>query len=264
MSFGGGAGASAGYGGGGFGGGGGGGFGGGGGGFGGGGGGGSGGQGGGGGSFVSASAAGGTKIAGINFGNGQVVIALATPPTIAGGSIAHALVGSTTDQPFAGVTIGDGNLGNPIDTLTITLSDASAKLAVGASHPAGVTFTGGNGSYTLTGSAANITSELDALTLTAPSAVTGAVEALTFSLSDTSSGYPLATTASVTAFSTTYTYTGAIQTFTVQTSGYYDITAEGARGGNGSGGFFGVGPGGTWRVRRDGKRRRLSAGRRTA
>jgi hypothetical protein len=195
---------------------------------------GSGGQGGGGGSFVNANAIDVTKIAGTNFGNGQVVIALATPPTITGGSITHALAGSTTDTPFAGVTIADTN---PLstDTLTITLSDASAKLVVGASHPAGVTFTGGNGSYTLTGSAVNITSELDALTLTAPSAVTGAVEVLTFSLSDTSSrGLLAATTASETAdITTTFQYTGTIQTFAVQTSGYYDITADGAQGGNG-------------------------------
>ena len=200
----------------------------------GGGGGGAGGGGGGGGSFVNANAIDVTKIAGTNFGNGQIAIALATPPTITGGSITHALVNSTTDTPFAGVTIADTNPSST-DTLTITLSDARATLAVGASHPAGVTFTGGNGSYTLTGIAADITSELDALKLTAPSAVTGAVEALTFSLSDTSSRYLLATTASETAdISTTFQYTGNIQTFAVQTSGYYDITADGAQGGFGA------------------------------
>ncbi len=168
---------------------------------------------------------------------------VAAPPTITGGSTIDVFAGSTTGNPFAGVTIADINPNNPVHTLTITLSDATATLAVGASHPAGVTFTGGSGSYTLTGSAADITSELDALTLTVPSTLTGAVdgvETLIFSLSATTSVYPLPpTTATLTdgifapIFSKTFDETGAIQTFTVQTSGYYDIAADGAQGGVG-------------------------------
>ncbi len=162
-----------------------------------------GGVGGGGGSFVNASAYDVAKTAAVNSSNGIVTItAVTVPPIITGGSTTLAAAGSTTDQPFAGVTISDVNVNSPTDTLTITLSDATATLVVGASHPAGVTFAGGNGSYTLTGSAANITSELDALTLTVPSTLTGAVnaiEALTFSLSDASSANAAAATTTLTA-----------------------------------------------------------------
>ena len=83
------------------------------------------------------------------------------------------LVTSTTDTPFAGVTVADDIPGAPTDTLTITLSDANAALVVGASQPAGVTFTDVGGVYTLTGAAAGITSELDALKLVAPSTLSG-------------------------------------------------------------------------------------------
>ena len=132
-------------------------------------------------------------------------------------------------------------------------------------------FSDGHGEYTLGGTAAadtaaNITAALDALTLTAPSTLTGAVngvEMLTFSLSDTTSAYALPpTAATVTAdilaptFSKTFGYTGNIETFTVQNSGYYDIAADGAQGG--------VGFPKRRRARRLRERRRLSAGRRAA
>jgi hypothetical protein len=127
--------------------------------------------GGGGGSFVNANAVGVVKTAATNSGAGSVTIAYyVVPPTITGaGGTASANAGSTTDTPFAGVTIGDANLNSSTDALTITLSDANASLSIGASHPAGVTFSNaGGGVYKLTGAAANITSELDALTLNAP------------------------------------------------------------------------------------------------
>src|SRR6185437_10019654 len=114
---------------------------------------------------------------------------------------------------------------------------------VGASQPAGVVFNNvGGGVYTLTGSAADVTSELDALTLTAPTTWTGAVnniEALTFSLSDKSSANATAATDTVTAdilgpnYTKTFGYSGHIETFTVQTSGYYNIVADGAQRGGG-------------------------------
>ncbi len=181
--------------------------------------------GGGGGSFVNASAYDVAKTAAVNSGNGSVTITAVTflTPSITG-------TGSTTDQPFAGVTIADSNL-NPVDTLTITLSDANATLVIGASHPAGVTFTGGNGSYTLTGTAIDITSELDALTLTAPSGLTGAVngvEALTLSLSDVSSANAAAvTTAAVTANITVPAITGAGSTTSANAGSTTDMPFAG-------------------------------------
>ena len=242
---------------GGFGGGGGGGYfgGGGGGGYGGGGGGGVSGGGGGGGSYLISGATDVQMGVATNGGNGLVEIAAVTAPTITGaGTTTYANAGSTADTPFAGVTIGDANLNNPTDTLTITLSDANASLAVGTAVSGVVFNSAGNGVYTLIGSAADVTSEFDALKLTAPATLTGAVnnvEALTFTLSDSSSAYAWApTTASVTTdilapnFTKTFSYTGHVETFEVQTSGYYDIAADGAQGGrgvsNGAGGGLGA------------------------
>ena len=116
-----------------------------------------------------------SKIAATNTGNGKVTItAAALAPTITGaGSTIYANAGSTTDAPFAGVTIADANLNNPTDTLNITLSDPNASLAAGTAVT-GVTFSNPSaGVYTLSGLAANVTSELDALTLNAPATLTG-------------------------------------------------------------------------------------------
>ena len=217
--------------------------------YGGGGGGGYSGGGGGGGSFVNTTYD-ESKVAAVNAGDGRVTLTLVAPPTITGaGSTTDANAGSTTDLPFAGVAIAD--LNNSPDKLTITLSDANAALGIGASQPAGVVFSNaGGGVYTLTGTATNITSELDALTLTAPTSLTGAptgVEALNFSLSDASSAYGVApATASVTAdiigpdVTDAFAYDGnKIQTFAVRASGYDDITVDGAQGGNGANGAVG-------------------------
>ncbi len=181
----------------------------------------------------------------------SVTVDIVAPPTItgagagAGAGETFAGQGSTTDKPFAGVTVGDANAG-ATDTLTITLSDANASLAFN-----GLTLTAvSQGVYQLTGSASAITSELDALTLNAPATLTGAVngaEALTFSLSDTSSGSPAApTTATATAyilspkFSVAFADSGKIETFIVPPTGYYAITADGAQGGSGVNNFGGV------------------------
>ena len=160
------------------------------------------------------------------------------PPTITGsGETSYASQGSTTDKPFAGVTVGDAD-GVANDTLTITLNDADATLAYKGQALAATS----PGVYQLSGSGSDITSELDALTLNAPTTLPGAVngvEAVTFALSDVSSAYPgSSATATATAdirapnFIQTIAYSGNIQTFTVQSSGYYDITADGAQGGN--------------------------------
>ena len=148
------------------------------------------GDGGGGGSFINAAALAPKEVVSPNGGNGQVIITYASPqpvpPVISGaGGTTHAIVGSTTDTPFAGVGISDANAGS--QTLTIRLSDTNATLngpSLQADSP---------GVYQLLGSTSTVTSALDALTLTAPATLTGAVdgiEALTLSLSDISSAYP--------------------------------------------------------------------------
>jgi hypothetical protein len=71
------------------------------------------------------------------------------------------------------------------------------------------------------------------------------IEVMNISLSDLSNADAVPATASVTAnilgpnFSDTFNYSGAIQTFTVQTSGFYDIAADGAQGGGGFGSAVG-------------------------
>ena len=219
-----------------------------------------GGGGGGGGSLVN-STYGVTKVAATNSGDGSVTIVALAPPTITGGSTTHASPGSTTDTPFAGVAIGDANTGSPTDTLNISLSDQNAALAEGATYSGPLSLVSdGNGEYTLGGTAAadtaaNVTTALDALTLTAPTIVSGGsgVEALTLSLSDVSSRNPGQTaTGSVTAeiattARETLAFSGKIETVTIGVSGYYDITAEGAQGGRGSNDFpssAGLGGGG--------------------
>ena len=86
--------------------------------------------------------------------------------------------------PFKGVTIGDANAG-ATDTLTITIGGAGGKLADGAGfsglHNAGA------GVYWLSGTAAAITGELDALVFTPKAGSPNTSSTTTFTLSDLSS-----------------------------------------------------------------------------
>jgi hypothetical protein len=214
-----------------------------------------GGGGGGGGSFVVGSAAGASETPATHSGGGEVTITAVTAPTIIGaGTTTYASAGTTTDAPFAGVTLGDTNLGSPTDTLTIQLSDPDAGLAESAGYHGPLSLVSdGGGAYTLAGSAANVTAALDALRLVAPATLTGAtsgIEALQLALSDASSAFAVPTTGTVSAevfaqnFSESFAATGTIATFTAPAAGYYDITADGAQGGAcsyGAGGAGGLG-----------------------
>jgi hypothetical protein len=115
-----------------------------------------------------------------------------TAPTISG-THATSAVANQQVTPFQGVTIGDLNIG-ATDTLTITLSNGgttgllSPRLVPGLSG-------GTNGVYTLTGTAAAITAELDDLGFTPTTgALGGSVTTTTFALSDKSSGFGTPTT----------------------------------------------------------------------
>ncbi len=212
------------------------------------------GHGGGGGSYLGVYVTTSTETAGVNSGNGEVTLTYEGPigpPSIGGGATTSAPAGST-DAPFAGVIVGDANSGSPTDTLTIHLSDANASLVESTSYTGPLSLgIDGNGDYTLGGTtaqdtAANITAALDALTLNAPTELTNpvnGVEALTFTLSDVSSGDPSAKTTDTmtadisgplsTTTTNTFTSTGKIEDVTVSATGYYDITADGAQGGAG-------------------------------
>ncbi len=114
-------------------------------------------------------------------------------PSITGTVAGQTVAPGGSVNPFAAVTIGDGQSG-AIETLTITLSGAAGTLS-GSGLAGGV-----GGVYTLTGSASAITSALAALLFTpAPGSVPGAQTS--FTLSDQSSTFPVAivdTTTSVT------------------------------------------------------------------
>ena len=112
----------------------------------------------------------------------------AVAPTISGTRTTPTTADAPVD-PFSGVTIGDQNA-SATDTLTITLSShGTTGLLSGtglADHTSGV--------YTLTGTAADITTDLDALRFTPATGGPGSVTTTTFALSDLSSGFATPTT----------------------------------------------------------------------
>lgn len=84
-------------------------------------------------------------------------------------------------NPFAGVTLSDPTTGD-VKTLTIDITGAGGTLADGAGF-SGLVNDGG-GVYTLTGSAAAVTRELDALAFTPAAVQPGAIGTTTLLLSD--------------------------------------------------------------------------------
>ena len=96
------------------------------------------------------------------------------------------------------MTIGDPNAG-ATDTLTITLASTGAKLGT----LSGTGLTGSGATYQLAGTAATITSELDALSFTPVNGVPDTSVTATFDLSDLSSAFPTATTNDTTSVTDT-------------------------------------------------------------
>ena len=119
--------------------------------------------------------------------------AVAVAPTTTGTVAGRATTSEAAVKPFSGVTIADANSGAS-DTLTITVTGAGGTLS-------GTGLTGGTGGvYTLTGTAAAVTSELDALSFTPKAGSPGTSSTTNFQLSDLSSAYAtptVNTTASV-------------------------------------------------------------------
>ena len=106
-------------------------------------------------------------------------------PTITGTLAGQKTTSEAAVKPFSGVTIADANSGAS-DTLTITVTGAGGTLS-------GTGLTGGTGGvYTLTGTAAAITSELDALSFTPKAGSPGTSSTTNFQLSDLSSAYATA------------------------------------------------------------------------
>ena len=100
-------------------------------------------------------------------------------PTITGTVADQTTTSEAPIDPFSTVTIGDPNA-SATDTLSITFTAADGSLN-------GAGLTGSNGSYTLSGTAASITSELDKLVFTRVGGGPGFSETTAFTLSDSSS-----------------------------------------------------------------------------
>jgi len=113
------------------------------------------------------------------------------PPTISGTVADQSTASEQPDTPFASVIITDPNT-DTSDSLSIQLTGAGGTLADGAGFT-GLT-TSAPGVYLLSGTAAAITSELDALVFT-PSTGSGTT---TLTLTDTTSGGTSATDANTT------------------------------------------------------------------
>jgi uncharacterized repeat protein (TIGR03803 family) len=114
------------------------------------------------------------------------VIDTAVAPTITG-TVAHQTTSFEAPvTPFSGVTITDRNNG-ATDTLSITLTGGGGTLADGTGFTGTSTLTGSGSYYTLTGTAAAITSELDALSFTPTAGAPGTTSTTNFTLRDISS-----------------------------------------------------------------------------
>ncbi|WP_210254935.1 VWD domain-containing protein, partial [Methylocapsa sp. S129] len=109
-----------------------------------------------------------------------------TAPTITGTQVDQTTASEAPVSPFSGVTIGDANSG-ATDTVTITVGGPGGALS-------GAGLTGGaDGVYTLTGTAAAVTSAIDALVFTPTGGGSGTESVNTFTVSDTSSAFPTPT-----------------------------------------------------------------------
>ena len=112
----------------------------------------------------------------------------AAAPTISGALAGQTTTSETQVKPFVGVTIADSNSG-ATDTLTITLSNGGTTGALSGQGLA----SNGEGVYTLTGTAATITSELQGLVFTPAAEPPNTRTTTTFTLSDSSSAFATAT-----------------------------------------------------------------------
>ena len=108
----------------------------------------------------------------------------AVAPTISGTGSGLTTTSEVPVRPFAHATIGDANVG-ATDALTITLGGVGGTLADGTGFNSLTTV--GAGVYTLSGTAAAITSELDALVFTSTAGAPNTSSTTTFTLSDQSS-----------------------------------------------------------------------------
>ena len=151
--------------------------------------------------------------------SGQTSEIAAQPPMISGTMAGQTVAPLETDTPFSSVAISDPNI-DTTDSLSITLTGGGGLLSDGLGFD-GLTEVAGV--YTLSGSAAAITSELDALIFT-PSASTTPT---TFTLIDTSTAGTSASDANTTVTVESATPPVSVTTFLADVSdgnpGSFDI-----------------------------------------
>ena len=149
------------------------------------------------------------------------VLPTATAPTITGTLGGQTTTSEAPVTPFSGVTIGDANNnGTDTDTLTITYAAGDGTLTDGAGFHGTSSLSGASGDYTLTGTAAAITAELDALSFTPVDGVPSTAVTTTFTLSDLSSVYGTATVDSTTTVTDSDPPSGSVtDTWTAGVSG---------------------------------------------
>ena len=128
-------------------------------------------------------------------------------PTITGTTANQRVAASGTITPFAGVTIGDLNLGQT-ETLTVTLSGANGTLT----NLGGFSYDQATGNYTVTGTAAAVSAALNGLIFTpAPYQVApGQTVTTVFTISDTDSALARAANSATSVIATVGTVTPTI------------------------------------------------------
>ncbi len=141
-----------------------------------------GGSGGGGGSFDSGTDQ--TLVAGENSGNGLVIIAPVDTPTITGTAANQPTASTAAIDPFTSVVIADPNLGALPETLTVTPSP-TANGALSDPNAATDHSTISGGTYTVTGTATQVQTDLRGLVFTPATNQSGQPVTTGFTISDT-------------------------------------------------------------------------------
>ena len=128
-------------------------------------------------------------------------VAIANLLTIGGAVAAQTTTDKLTINPFSAVTIADANGTSPVETLTVTLDSAAKGVLSGTG---GGSYNAATGVYTVTGSAAAVTTAIRGLVFTpaANRVVPGATETTTFTISVNDSLAPAVANSTTTVVTT--------------------------------------------------------------
>jgi hypothetical protein len=122
----------------------------------------------------------------------------AVAPTITGTVANQGTTSEAPVSPFSGVTIGDANAGGT-ETVTIALGGTGGRLSDGATFMGTKSLSGSGSSYALTGTAGQVTQELDSLVFKPTAGLPNTTSTTTFTLNVKSSAYATAISDSTTS-----------------------------------------------------------------